>query len=105
LLERAPLYDNAMQVPRYRQALAAYLDLLTRVVFNEAAMRERARAYRDQLAPALARGDPAYVGEGAMYSLESFEAAWQALVTLAGQRSTFIQQTLESDPAAYLWTP
>jgi len=105
LLERAPLYDNAMEVPRYRQALAAYLDLLTRVVFNEAAMRERARAYRDQLAPALARGDPAYVGEGAMYSLESFEAAWQALVTLAGQRSTFIQQTLESDPAAYLWTP
>ena len=105
LLERAPLYDNAMRLPRYRQTLAAYLDLLTRVVFNEPAMRQRAQAYRELLAPPLARGDPAYVGGGAMHSLQAFETGWQALVTLTGQRSEFIRETLDADPAAYQWTP
>jgi spore coat protein H len=105
LLERAPLYENAMRLPRYRQTLAAYLDLLTRTVFNEPAMRDRARAYRDLIAPALARGDQAYVGEGAMHSLQEFETSWQALVTLTGERSAFIQETLRAGPAAYLSTP
>jgi spore coat protein H len=105
LLERAPLYDNLFAVPRYRQTFAAYLDLLVREAFNEAAMSARARAYRDLIAPYLALGDPAYVGEGAMHTLEAFEDSWQRLVELTRDRSAFIRFTLDSGPEAYLWTP
>jgi hypothetical protein len=105
LLERAPLYDNLFTVPRYRQTFAAYLDLLTRVAFNETAMAARAQAYRDLIAPSIYKGDPAYTLEGAMYSTEEFENAWQQLINLTRDRSHFIRQYLEGYPETYTWIP
>jgi spore coat protein H len=105
LLERAPLFEKLMDVPRYRQTLAAYLDLLVRIAFNEAAMTERVDAYRDLIAPSILKSDPAYTIEGGMHSVESFYAACQSLIDLTRNRSQFIRETLTENPEIYLWTP
>jgi hypothetical protein len=105
LLNRAPLYDNLFTVPRYRQAFAAYLDLLTRTEFNQMAMEQRARTYRDLILPYLRQVEGAEVGEGVQHSQNAFEASWQQLVDLTGERSAFIRQTLAAEPESYLWTP
>jgi hypothetical protein len=105
LLERAPLYDQMLQVPRYRQALAAYLDLLVRVAFNETAMTQRVMEYRDLIAPSILQGDPAYTLEGAMHSAEIFYSACQSLIDLTRDRSQHIREILIEDPENYLWTP
>jgi spore coat protein H len=105
LLERAPLYDQMLQVPRYRQALAAYLDLLVRIAFNEASMTERVQIYRDLIAPSLRKGDPVYTLEGSKQSMDIFYGACDRLIELTRARSQFIRETLQEKPEIYLWTP
>jgi spore coat protein H len=105
LLERAPLYERMLEVPRYRQALAAYLDLLVRTGFNEAAMAESVEQYCGLIAGSVRSGDPAYAAEGGMHTFEAFDDACQHYVELTRDRSQFIQDTLLGDPASYLIKP
>ncbi len=105
LLERAPLYERMLEVPRYRQALAAYLDLLVRTAFNETAMAERVERYCGLIAGSVRSGDPAYAPEGGMHSYQAFEAGCQHFVELTRDRSQFIRDSLQNSPESYLWTP
>jgi hypothetical protein len=105
LLERAPLYENMLQVPRYRQALAAYLDLLVRTAFNEEAMTETVMQYCELIAPSILKGDPAYTIEGGIHSVEIFYSACQHLIDLTRDRSQFITEFLSENPEIYLWKP
>ena len=105
LLERAPLFDQMLQVPRFRQALAAYLDLLVRIAFNEEAISERVSQYRDLITPSILKGDPAYTIEGGIHSAEMFASACQQLIELTRDRSQFIREFLSENPEIYMWTP
>lgn len=105
LLERAPLHEQMLQVPRYRQALAAYLDLLIRTDFNETAMSARVERYCDMLAGSIQRGDPAYAPEAGMYSYDAFESGCRQFVTLTRDRSQFIRDSLRENPRSYSSTP
>lgn len=105
LLTRAPLYDQMLKVPRYRQAFAAYLDLLVRTSFNQQAMQERVSTYCNLIAPSIRKGDPVYTLEGAMHSMEEFSAACGQMIALTHERSLNIERILRDYPERYLWNP
>jgi spore coat protein CotH len=97
-LQYAPLFVKAFEVDRYRTTYAAYVDLLVRHWFNEAAIGERAQHLHDLLAPFVtaSTGDPMYVGSTAMFEPADFDAGWRALVGLTAERSAFIQGELQA---------
>jgi PKD repeat protein len=105
LLSRAPLYEQMLRVPRYRQALAAYLDLLTRVAFNRETMAGWVNRYCGLVEPSLLKGDPYYTLKPDQRSIQVFRDACQNVIATTDERSRFIQRTLQEQPEAYLWTP
>jgi len=92
-------------VPRYRQALAAYLDMLVRVAFNETAITESVQRYCSLIARSVRGGDPAYAPEDGMHSVGAFDNGCQNFIQLTRDRSQFIQDSLQNSPESYLWTP
>lgn len=105
LVSRAPLYEQMLLVPRYRQALAAYLDLLTRVAFNRETMAEWVIRYCGLIEPSLLKGDIYYTGNPEQRSIQGFRDACQHVIEITDERSRFIQRTLQQHPEDYLWRP
>ena len=83
---------------RYRQDYAAYVDLLIRYQFNEQVLGPKALAWQEMISPYLTQetGDKHYIGESAMYSLESFTTDRQSLIQLTAQRSQYLYSVLQS---------
>lgn len=105
LLSRAPLYDNTLKVSRYRQTLAAYLDLITRVIFNREAMASKVKYYCDLIEPSIRKTNPTDELDTGDNSIENFKAACQGLINITYERSLFIQRMLNDYPERYLWVP
>jgi PKD repeat protein len=97
LVERAPLYDNAFQVERYRVYYAGYLDLLARWWFTYENVSTLAARYHQMIAPYVtqATGDKVFFGDTAMFPFEAFDGSWQPFGEFARQRGAFILSTLE----------
>ena len=97
-LQWAPLFTKVFQVERYRQDYAAYVDLLIRYQFNEQVLGPKALAWQEMISPYLTQetGDKHYIGESAMYSLESFTTDRQSLIQLTAQRSQYLYSVLQS---------
>jgi spore coat protein H len=105
LMERAPLFDKAMQTERYRGKYAAYLDLLIRVWFNRGNLTSLVQKYHRMIAPFIdqSTGDKAFYGGQPMFPAESFGHSWEALLDFVSARETFVQLALRqeaSPPAA-----
>lgn len=96
LVERAPLYDRAIQVERYRVRYAAYIDLLVRHWFNEAHITSVARGYYEMIAPYVtqATGDKMYYEEAPWFPAEAFFDSWRNLVNFTRQREQYINDAL-----------
>jgi hypothetical protein len=99
LVERAPLYDNAFQVERYRKRYAGYLDLLARQWFTYENVSALSANYHTMITPYVTQstGDKMYFGDTAMFSVEAFNTTWMEFGAFAGQRSSFILATLGQD--------
>ncbi|MBI9047664.1 MAG: CotH kinase family protein, partial [Anaerolineaceae bacterium] len=98
LVESAPLYDNAMQVERYRIQYAAYVDLLSQFWFNYENIYSKANAYHQMIAPHVKQstGDKMFYGENAMFSIDEFNHSWQGLAEFARERQKYIQDNLST---------
>jgi spore coat protein H len=96
LVERAPLYDRAMQTGRYRSKYAAYLDLLLTVWFNRANLTDRVQALHRQIAPFISKstGDKAFYGEDAMFPPDAFDHSWESLLQFVSEREAYVRSEL-----------
>ena len=99
MVQRAPMYDYAFQVERYRVQYAAYLDLLTRYYFNSDHVTERVRLFYQQISPRLsqATGDKMYYAEDGWFVPADFDDSVQHLLTFTEQRSQYIRHVLSTD--------
>lgn len=97
-LQWAPLFTHVFEVPQYRQDYAAYVDLLLRNWFNEQQIGRQTEKWHNLIGPYLtkATGDKMYVGTSALFTVEQFTQDRLQLVTLTGERSTFLQSVLSS---------
>ncbi|MCD4673286.1 MAG: CotH kinase family protein [Anaerolineaceae bacterium] len=97
-LHWAPLFTKVFQVERYRQDYAAYVDLLVRYQFNEQVLGSQASAWHKMIGPYLTKetGDKHYIGDSAMYSLDSFTTDRQSLIQLTTERSQYLYGVLQS---------
>jgi PKD repeat protein len=97
LVERAPLFDKAMETAYYRSKYAAYLDLLLRVWFNRSNVTDLVQTYHRQIAPYISQstGDKAFYGEGAMFPPESFDHSWESLLQFVADREAFANTALQ----------
>jgi len=95
-LAYAPLFEKVFEVERYRTAYVAYVDLLLRHWFNDAAFRPRAAAAYQLIAPYVTAGsgDPMYLGPSPMFTLADFEAGWIGLADLTRIRHDFITEAV-----------
>jgi len=75
------LFERVLAVPQYRQALAAYYDLLLRYDFEPDAIAAQAHDLHDLVESYVKQGDRMYVGQGAMYDYADFDQNWQQDVT------------------------
>jgi spore coat protein H len=93
-----PLYTKVMQVARYRQDYAAYVDLLTRHWFNGNYFALRSDELQGMVSPYLVQGegDKAYYGASALYTPEQFTTERQQMLSFTQQRSQFLQSILAS---------
>jgi spore coat protein H len=96
LVSRAPLYDQVLQVERYRKRYAAYLDLLARHWFTYENVSALAAQYHNLIAPYVTQGtgDLMYYGDTAMFPIEAFDESWKRLGDFVRERSAFIQESL-----------
>ncbi|MBN1439181.1 MAG: CotH kinase family protein [Anaerolineales bacterium] len=96
LVERAPLYDRAMQIGRYRAKYAAYLDLLLVVWFTRAKVAERVQFLHRQIAPFISQstGDKAFFAEDALFPPEAFDHSWEALLEFVAEREAYARSQL-----------
>jgi hypothetical protein len=99
MVERAPMYDKAFQVERYRVQYAAYIDLLTRYYFNKSQMTDRVRFLYQQISPLIDKstGDKMYYGEDGWFTPEEFGNSVQHIITFTDQRNQYIRQILSTD--------
>jgi hypothetical protein len=90
-LGEMPLARRVMEVPHYRQAYAAYLDLLRRHWFTYTDVRQQAQGWHDLLSPAVRQdsGDKMFFGETAMFPIEAFDANWDTDWTIEPGHSVF----------------
>jgi hypothetical protein len=70
-----------MAVPQYRQACAAYYDLLLRYHFDADEIAGKAKDIHDLIESYVKQGDKMYVGPGAMYDYNDFDLNWQQDIT------------------------
>lgn len=99
MVERAPLYDKAFQVERFRVQYAAYVDLLTRYYFNKENITGRVRFFYQQISPLISQstGDKMYYGEDGWFTPAEFDNGVQRLLTFTTQRNQYIRQILSND--------
>ena len=95
-LQYAPLFSKTFEVPEYRLAYAAYVDLLVRFFFNEQQIGARAQALHELIGPYLTQnsGDKMYVGPSAIFGVDDFERDRVELVGLTRERSAFLRTAL-----------
>lgn len=107
LMERAPLFDKAVQTERYRSKYAAYMDLLLRHWFNSANLTNLVQKYHRMIAPFIPQstGDPAFYGDQPMFPPESFDHSWEALLEFVSERETFVQLALQQEETLAVSTP
>jgi spore coat protein H len=101
LVERAPLFDKAMQTEPYRGKYAAYVDLLLNVWFNRANLTNRVQVLHRMIAPYISRstGDKGFYGEGAMFPPEAYDRSWEDLLQFVAERETFVRGALGQEAA------
>lgn len=95
-LEYAPLFTQVFQVPRYRRAYAAYVDLLVRYWFNGEYVGAQAQAWHDLISPYVRQGtgDKMYYGPTAIFSIQDFDRDRIELVNLTRERAEFLLSAL-----------
>jgi PKD repeat protein len=95
LIERRPLHTRVFQVPEYRLAYAAYIDLLIRHFFNPQVIGEKARSYQAMINPLLLQnGGDKMFSSPFDFSPESYNGSWQELVNLVEQRNLYLQTAI-----------
>jgi spore coat protein H len=96
LSPQAPLYENVFAVERYRQAYAAYLDLLNRTWFTYDNIYQRSSYFHELIAPYVTQGtgDKMFFGGARRFSIENFDESWTSLAEFARQRQEFILESL-----------
>jgi spore coat protein CotH len=92
----APLYEKVFEVDRYKRQYLAYLDLLTRHIFNYETVYEKASTYHQLIAPYLSQGsgDRMFYGETALFTIEEFNNSWMDLAENTRDRYQYIQNAL-----------
>lgn len=73
-----PLFTNLMQVPQYRQTLAAYYDLFRRYYYDYDSVRTEAQGLHDFIRPSVIKGDQM------PYSIGDFDTNWDTDYTGGG---------------------
>jgi spore coat protein H len=98
-LQYAPLFTKVFEVEQYRQDYLAFVDLLLRNWFNKETVTSLAEHWQDQIRPYLTKetGDKAFIGEGAMYSLEEFDQDRINLILLTEGRNEFLSSAIAAE--------
>lgn len=99
LMEGAPLFDNALEVDKYKSAYLAYLDLITRYWFTSENMASQMKQYHNLIAPYVTQstGDKAFFGEEAMFPYDLFNNSVNELTSFVTRRIDFLQETLAQE--------
>jgi spore coat protein H len=102
LVDRAPLYDKAMQTGYYRRKYAAYLDLLIEAWFNRNRLSDRVQYLHRMIAPYITQstGDKAFFGEAAMFPPGAFDHSWESILQFVTERESFVRGALRQEAAA-----
>lgn len=95
-LEYAPLFTKAFEVPSYRLAYAAYVDLLVRHWFNYEYFSVQSKAWHDLITPYVKQGsgDKMYYGSTAIFTIDGFDRDRIELVNLTKNRSQYLLSVL-----------
>ncbi|MFN2298897.1 MAG: CotH kinase family protein [Anaerolineales bacterium] len=106
LMDRAPLFDRAMNTAYYRRKYAAYLDLLITVWFNRNHLSDRVQTLHRMIAPYIAKstGDKAFYGEDAMFPADAFDHSWESILQFVTEREAYVRSALQQEEAAWQTT-
>jgi len=78
-VDYAPLHVKVFEVPEYRRAYLAYVDLLNRYWFHPDILRKRAENLHNLISPYVkkATGDKMFFGDTALFPVYAFDSNWE----------------------------